>query len=154
VGRAKTESYGTVFVTTPVDPEQRAQFIADICNLTVHPDVPARVVINERTGTVVIGGNVRLSNVAISHGSLSVTTAETPEVSQPLPFSQGETAVVPRTEVNVVEEKRPLTLINETANVADLAAALNALGVTPSDLSAIFQQLQVSGSLHAHLELQ
>ena len=126
-------------------------FIGRVGNLTVIPDRPARVVINERTGTVIIGENVRLARVLITHANLSITTAETPEVSQPNPFSQGETTVVPRTQTNVFEDKSFVNQIDRQATVDDLAKALNALGVTPRDLSSIFQQLKESGALHAEL---
>lgn len=126
-------------------------FIGLIGNLKVIPDRPARVVINERTGTVIIGENVRLARVLITHANLSITTAESPEVSQPNPFSQGQTTVVPRTQMNVIEEKSFVNEIDRQATVGDLAKALNALGVTPRDLSSIFQQLKESGSLHAEL---
>ncbi len=126
-------------------------FIGRVGNLKVIPDRPARVVINERTGTVIIGENVRLARVLITHANLSIMTAETPEVSQPNPFSQGETAVVPRTQMDVIEEKAFVNQIERQATVGDLATALNALGVTPRDLSSIFQQLKESGALHAEL---
>jgi flagellar P-ring protein precursor FlgI len=104
---------------------------------------------------VVIGENVRLSRVLITHANLAIMTSETPEVSQPLPFSDGETQVVPRTQVDVIEEEGlPVTVIDEQATVGDLAQALNALGVTPRDLSSIFQMLKESGALHAELEFK
>jgi flagellar P-ring protein FlgI len=126
-------------------------FIGRVGNLKVIPDRPARVVINERTGTVIIGENVRLARVLITHANLSITTAETPEVSQPNPFGQGQTTVVPRTQMNVFEDKSFVNEINRQSTVGDLAQALNALGVTPRDMSSIFQQLKESGALHAEL---
>jgi flagellar P-ring protein precursor FlgI len=147
------EDAATIYIKCPVEPIERAAFIATINALTIVPEVSAKVVINEKTGTVLIGSDVRLSpSIAISHGSLSVITGESPEVAQPAPFSDGQTVVVPRTEIDVVEEKRPLTVIPETASVQDLVTALNALGVTPGDLSAIFQQLEASGHLHGTVE--
>lgn len=131
-----------------------SEFLAQVGNLTVTPDVPARVVINERTGTVIIGENVRLSKVLITHANLSVSTAESPVVSQPAPFSDGETTVVPRTDIIVEEDDAAVSLVEDFATVGDLAQALNALGVTPRDLSSIFQQLKESGSLHAELEFK
>lgn len=142
----------TVEIQIPAsDSSDVAGFIGRIGNLTVIPDRPARVVINERTGTVIIGENVRLARVLITHANLSITTAETPEVSQPNPFGQGETTTVPRTQMNVIEEKSFVNEIDRQSTVGDLARALNALGVTPRDLSSIFQQLKESGSLHAEL---
>ncbi len=135
----------------PPHTEDIPGFIGSVGNLKVIPDRPARVVINERTGTVIIGENVRLARVLITHANLSITTAETPEVSQPNPFSQGETAVVPRTQMDVFEDKAFVNQIDRQSTVGDLATALNALGVTPRDLSSIFQQLKESGALHAEL---
>ena len=134
------------FITNPI------AFVGSVRSLIVQPDTVARVVINERTGTVVVGGNVRISPVGVTHANLNVVTAETPEVSQPNPLSDGVTAVVPRTDLGVTEERRPIHLIGQTTTVSDLAQALNALGVTPRDLSAIFQQLKTVGALHADLE--
>lgn len=130
------------------------RFIGMVNSLQVSPDSVARVVINERTGTVVVGADVKLSRVAITHANLSVVTGETPIVSQPAPFSEGETTVVPRTQIDVVEEDSKVNVIGETATVGDLAKALNALGVTPRDLSAIFQQLDEAGALHAKLDMK
>jgi flagellar P-ring protein FlgI len=136
------------FLKNPTD------FIGMVGNLRIVPDIPARVVINERTGTVIIGENVRISSVLITHANLSVLTTEAPQVSQPAPFSDGETTVVPRTEIDVFEETAPLTVFDATTTVGDLARAMNALGVAPRDLSSIFQQLKESGALHAELEFK
>jgi flagellar P-ring protein FlgI len=129
-------------------------FLAQVGALKVQPDVRARVVINERTGTIVIGENVRLSRVLITHSNLAIFTKESPEVSQPAPFSEGETTVVPRTDVVAQEEDSTIHEIMETTTVGDLAQALNALGVAPRDLAVIFQQLRDSGALHADLEFK
>ena len=131
-----------------------SDFIAVIGSLMVIPDIPARVVINERTGTVIIGENVRLSKVLITHANLAVSTAESPVVSQPAPFSDGVTAVVPRTDIVVEEDDAAVSVVEDSATVGDLAQALNALGVTPRDLSSIFQQLKESGALHAELQFK
>ncbi len=154
-GCARTVDAAVVEVAVP--PEYQTDvpgFLGSIGNLTVTPDVPARVVINERTGTVIVGDQVRLSRVLITHANLAVITAETPQVSQPAPFSDGQTTTVPRTEISVQEEEARVNVIEETATVSDLAAALNSLGVSPRDLSAIFQMLKESGSLHAELEFR
>ena len=129
-------------------------FIADCLKLNVSPDAPARVIINERNGTVIFTENVQLSAVAITHGNLIVTTTESPNVSQPAPFSEGQTVVTPKTDVTVTEEERIINVIPNAATVSDLAASLNALGVTPRDLSSIFQMLKEAGALHAELELK
>ena len=153
-GTARVLDAGTVRVATPVPAEQRITFLALIGSQYVSPDTVARVIINERTGTVVIGENVTLSQVAVTHANLSVITGESPEVSQPLPYSRGKTAVVPRTELEVTEESQPIQVFPPAATVGDLAQALNALGVTPRDLSSIFQLLKESGALHAKLEFK
>ncbi|MGD9857824.1 MAG: flagellar basal body P-ring protein FlgI [Planctomycetaceae bacterium] len=152
---ARVVDAGTVDVLIP--PEFQADvpnYLSLLGQLTVRPDAKARVIINERTGTVVIGENVRLSASLVAHANLTIVTAESPEVSQPAPFSEGETTEVPRTDIQVNEEKRQLSLLDRTATVGDLAAALNALGVTPRDLSSIFQHLKDSGALHAELEFK
>jgi flagellar P-ring protein precursor FlgI len=144
---------GTVESCVPA--EYRANpnlFVNLVEQLRVTPDVKAKVVINDRTGTVVIGHNVRLSRVALAHANLAIVTGESPMVSQPAPFSEGQTTVVPRTQVEVTEENRAINVLEDAATVGDLVQALNALGVTPRDLSAIFQQLKAVGALHAELE--
>lgn len=130
------------------------QFAALIEAIRVMPDIEAKVVINERTGTVVVGEHVQVSPVAITHANLAVITGENPVVAQPAPFSQGATAVVPRTDIEVAEERSPVNLIDQAVTVGELARALNSLGVTPRDLSSIFQLLKKSGALHAELEFQ
>ncbi len=126
-------------------------FVSEIGLLEVVPDTPARVVINARTGTIVSGEQVKLSTVNIAHGSLSIVTSEAAEVSQPAPFSKGNTTVVPRTTVGVTEQSGTLHLIHRAVTVAELARALNSLGVTPRDLIDIFQALKQAGALHADL---
>lgn len=137
-----------------IDRGNEFRFVSNCRNLLVQPDAVARVVINERTGTVVIGGNVRLTGAAIAHGNIIVTTTEQPQVSQPAPFSDGETVVVPRTDIGVTEEGGILNVLGDAVTVSDLATSLNALGVTPRDLSSIFQMLKASGDLHAELIFQ
>ena len=130
------------------------EFMAKCQSLLVTPAMAAKVIINERTGTVVFTEDVRLSGVAITHGNLIVTTVESPEVSQPEAFGSGDTVVVPRTDVGVTEENRRINVIPTNPTVSDLAASLNALGVSPRDLSSIFQMLKETGALHAELELK
>ena len=125
--------------------------LAEVGNLEVEPDVPARVVIDERTGTVVIGENVRVSRVAIAHGNLSVEIRETPEVVQPQPLAPGETVVVPRTEVEAKEEKARVVVLEEGASIGELVRALNAVGATPRDLIAVLQAIKAAGALQAEL---
>ena len=127
------------------------KLLAEIGELSIEPDVPARVVIDERTGTVVMGENVRVSKVAIAHGNLSVQIRERASVSQPPPFSPGATVVTPETEVVAKEEKARVVVIEEGASVGELVRALNAVGATPRDLIAIFQAIKAAGALQAEL---
>ncbi|WP_245589037.1 flagellar basal body P-ring protein FlgI [Desulfatirhabdium butyrativorans] len=128
-------------------------FVTMIENIPVTPDMVSKVVVNERTGTVVIGENVRISTVAIAHGNLSISVKEDAKVSQPMPFSNGQTVVTPDTNVNVKEEKAPIFMMESGATIGDIVRALNALGVSPRDLISIFQALQASGALQAKLEI-
>jgi flagellar P-ring protein precursor FlgI len=128
-------------------------FVTMIENIPVTPDMVSKVVVNERTGTVVIGENVRISTVAIAHGNLSISVKEDAKVSQPMPFSNGQTVVTPDTNMNVKEEKNPIFMMESGATIGDIVRALNALGVTPRDLISIFQALQASGALQAKLEI-
>ncbi len=126
-------------------------FISRLEKLPISPDTMARIIINERTGTIVAGENVRISTVAIAHGNLSITITERPEVSQPFPFSDGETVEVPRSEIEVHEEEAKLNIIQEGVTISEVARALNVLGVTPRDLISIFQAIKKAGALHAEL---
>ena len=121
--------------------------------IELQPDAKARIIIDERTGTVVLGENVRISSVAIAHGNLSVQIKEKKEVSQPLPFSQGQTVVTDDSQVKVQEDQSKLVHIEEAANLGDVVKALNAIGVSPRDLIAVFQAIKASGALHAELEI-
>ncbi len=145
---------GAVLLNIPEEFRGRTvEFVASLERLEVKPDDVARVVLNERTGTIVMGENVRISTVAVSHGNLTLTIKETPKVSQPQPFSEtGETVVVPHTTLKVTEEGgKGLALLKEGANISDLVKALNALGVTPRDLIAILQAIKAAGALQAEL---
>ena len=128
--------------------------ITKIEMLDVKVDMPAKVIINERTGTIVIGENVTISPVAIAHGSISIEIRETPEVSQPLPFApdKAETVTVPRTDITVQEQKGSLVQISGVT-LGEIIKALNALGVTPRDLISIIQALKASGALKAEVEI-
>jgi flagellar P-ring protein precursor FlgI len=128
-------------------------FVTFIEALGVTPDVESKVVVNERTGTVVIGENVRISKVAIAHGNLSIQIKESADVSQPLPFSQGQTVATPNSDISVKEDKALIYLMEEGVSIGEVVRALNALGVTPRDLISIFQALQAAGALHAKLEI-
>jgi flagellar P-ring protein precursor FlgI len=146
---------GSVTLTIPEAYANRAvEFVASLERLEVKPDLQAKVVLNERTGTIVMGENVRISTVAITHGSLSLVIKETPQVSQPAPLSRvGETKVVPRTELKVEEENRRLMVLQEGASIGDVVRALNLLGVTPRDLISILQAVKAAGALQAELSI-
>lgn len=146
---------GSVVLQIPESYVNRTiEFVAALETLEVKPDVQARVVLNERTGTIVMGENVRISTVAVTHGSLSLVIKETPQVSQPAPFSKtGETKVVPKTELKVEEEKRQLLVLPEGASIGDVVRALNLLGVTPRDLIGILQAVKAAGALQADLSI-
>jgi len=129
------------------------EFVSELERLEVNPDVTARVVMNERTGTIVMGENVRISTVAVSHGNLTVVVKETPKVSQPGPLSSGTTTTVPRTDLKVSEEKVNLSLLREGANLSEVVRGLNTLGVTPRDLLGIMQAIKAAGALNAELSV-
>jgi flagellar P-ring protein FlgI len=126
--------------------------LATLSELRVEPDSPAVLVIEESSGTIVMGANVRISTVAIAQGNLTIRVTETPEVAQPLPFSQGTTVVVPRTQVQVDDQHdRKLGIVQGSVTLRDLVASLNALGVGPRDLISILQMIKVAGALQADL---
>ncbi|WP_264984176.1 flagellar basal body P-ring protein FlgI [Pseudodesulfovibrio portus] len=126
--------------------------MASLENLDISPDGKARVVVDEKTGTVVLGQDVRLSKVAVAHGSLQIVVSEDQEVSQPGPFSDGETVVVPRTDIQVTEANNQLMLM-EGATLQELVDGLNSIGASPRDLISIIRALKVAGSLHAEVEV-
>jgi flagellar P-ring protein precursor FlgI len=126
--------------------------LSTIEDLRVEPDTPAIVVIDEASGTVVMGANVRISTVAIAQGNLTIRVTETPEVSQPGPLSNGTTKVVPRTQIQVDDQHdRKLGIIHGSVTLRDLVASLNALGVGPRDLISILQAIKTAGALQADL---
>jgi flagellar P-ring protein precursor FlgI len=127
--------------------------LARVESLEIEPDAAARVVVNEKTGTIIAGERVTIASVAIAHGNLSVEVRGEPVVSQPPPFSKGETVLFEDTTVSVESESTGLVPVQEAANVGDLARALNALGVGPRDLIAIFQALKQAGALRAELRI-
>ncbi len=126
-------------------------FIGEIGTLEVAPDTVAKVVINERTGTIVAGHNVKVSPVAVTHGNLAIVTSNQPIASQPAPFSKGKTTVLPRAQIGITEQDGPVHVVDGAMTVGDLARALNALGAAPRDLILIFQALKSAGALHAEL---
>ena len=126
--------------------------MASLENIEITPDNPAKVVVDEKTGTVVLGKDVRISRAAVAHGNLSVLISEYQDVSQPGPFSSGSTVVTPQTEINVNEQNRRLMMV-EGATLQELVDGLNAIGATPRDLITILRTLKTAGALHAELEV-
>jgi flagellar P-ring protein precursor FlgI len=152
-GTARTLDATSVQVAAPVDTDQRVAFISVLENLEVEPgDAAARVIINSRTGTVVIGAHVRVSPAAVSHGSLTVTIREDAQVSQPAPFSErGETVVVPDSSIEVTQEGSRMFLFNPGVTLDEIVRAVNQVGAAPGDLVAILEALREAGALRAEL---
>ncbi len=144
-------------VTVKIHPEWRSRavhFIATLESIHATADVPARVIVDERTGTVVVGAGVTLSSVAVAHGALTVTISEGTKISQPGVLSGGETATAAKdSRLNITEEKGDLRVIPVATTVGDVAAALNALGAKPRDLVSIFQALKAAGALQAEIQI-
>ena len=144
----------TIEVDVPDEYRDRiVDFVALIERVDVLPDTKAKVVVNEKTGTVVMGANVRISTVAIAHGNLSIRITEEPQVSQPPPFSRGTTVITPRTGVIAEEGGRRLMVLPSGTTISELVSALNAIGITPRDLITILQAIKQAGALHAALEV-
>jgi flagellar P-ring protein precursor FlgI len=151
---AHAENSGLITVAVPAEFTARTtEFLSQLENLMVEADSPARVVVNERTGTIVMGKDVRVSPVAILHGNLSVEVQTVETVSQPNPLSQGTTEVVPQTTVTAKEEKARTVVLKQGATVEELVRALSAIGSTPRDIIAILQSLRSAGALEAELEV-
>ncbi len=152
---ARTQDSGSIQVAVPqAFVGNIPALIASIETLTVTPDAVSRVVINERTGTVIMGEGVRISTVAIAHGNLSVEIRTSYNVSQPTAFSEtGRTVVTPDTQTMVKEGRAPLQIVSSGVSIGEVVRALNALGVTPRDLISILQALKAAGALQAELEI-
>ena len=151
---AHAENSGLVSVAIPAEFTSRAtEFVSQLENLTVEADRPARVVINERTGTIILGKDVRVAPVAILHGNLSVEIQTGLAVSQPSPLSQGTTEVVPQTTVGTKEEKARTVVLKQGATIEELVHALAVIGSTPRDIIAILQSLRSAGALEAEVEV-
>jgi flagellar P-ring protein precursor FlgI len=138
----------------PFYKDKTSQFITRIESIEVEPDGVAKVILDERTGTVVMGENVRISAVAVAHGNLFIQITEEPSVSQPGPLSlNGETVVVPRTRIKIEEGEDKLLIVPKSISLGQVVNGLNAIGVNPRDLIAILQAIKASGALHAELEI-
>ena len=152
---AKALDAGTVAVKVPdLYKGRTVELVALIEGVGVTPDNISKVIINERTGTVIMGENVRIATIAIAHGNLSIQVNKTDNVSQPAPFARrGRTVVTSDREVIVEEGRNPLFLVESGVSIGEVVRALNALGVSPRDLIAIFQALKAAGALQAELEI-
>lgn len=152
-GTAWADNPTVVTVRPPADANLVA-FATAVEQLPVEPDAPAKVVVDEVAGVIVMGQDVRISTVAIAQGNLTISVQETPAVSQPEAFSQGETVVVPRSNVSVEEETgKKLIMLNSGASLATLVTGLNALGVNPRDMISILQTIKAAGALQADIEV-
>lgn len=154
-GVAETVDSSALQLNIPNDMQesQVAEFIADIEGLVVIPDTKAKVVVNEKTGTVIIGDNVTISTVAVAHGNLTVTIKNSTDVSQPQPLSQGQTVASPNTNVNIEEEKVNVITLEGGTTIGELVSGLNSIGATPRDLITILQSIKAAGALQADLEI-
>jgi len=149
---AKPLDGSSVQVRAPADPGQRVSFIAVLENLPVAAaEPPARVIINARSGTIVMGAGVKVRPAAISHGNLTVTISENPTVSQPQPFSNGQTAAVPQSDLEVKQDKNRMFLFAPGTALGDIVQAVNDVGAAPGDLVAILEALREAGALRAEL---
>ena len=151
-GTARAIDPVSISVRAPENISQRVAFISMVENLDVKPgEPPARVVVNARTGTVVISRNVKVSASAVSHGTISVTVKATNEVSQPNMLAQGQTAAVQNADIQVADPKSPMFLFQPGVDLKQIVDAVNQVGATPSALIAILEALKNSGSLRAEL---
>ncbi|MBV8471576.1 MAG: flagellar basal body P-ring protein FlgI [Burkholderiaceae bacterium] len=153
-GTAQALDGRTVRVAAPTNPDDRINFLADLENLKVDLMAPsAKVVINARTGSIVMNQAVTLNACAIAHGNLAVTITSTPQVSQPGPLSNGQTTVTTKTDISIKQEPGVLIQLPASAKLADVVKALNSLGATPGDLVTILQAMKSAGALSADLEV-
>ncbi|ATX78614.1 flagellar P-ring protein precursor FlgI [Mariprofundus aestuarium] len=148
---ARTVDAGTIEVWNPE--ADAIELIARLEQIELTTDHRAVVVMDERTGTIVMGQEVRIDTVAVAHGSISVTVTESPQVSQPNAFAGGETTTVDRTDVQIEEEAAQLVVLPRQVSLSTLVTALNAVGATPSDLIAVLQAIKAAGALHAELRV-
>jgi len=153
-GRAYPLDAGTVELVVPDSLQMKSgwvKFVSCVENLTIEPDVPARVVINEKTGTIVAGENVSIAPVALAHGTITISIKSVPVISQPAPFSQGKTVETQESFIDVTDEEARIVYFEERTNISEVASALNAIGATPRDVISIFQALKAAGALRAQL---
>ncbi len=148
-GMARALDSGTIKVWNPGG--DTIELIADLEQIDVAIDHQAIVIVDERTGTIVMGQEVRIDTVAVAHGNITISVSENPEVSQPNAFGGGQTATVDRTNVDVQEDEAKLVVLPKQVSLSELVSALNAVGATPSDLMAVLQAIKAAGALHAEL---
>jgi flagellar P-ring protein precursor FlgI len=156
IGAATAEPLDPSTVQLTVPQQFRGKVVAlltEIEQLQIEPDLPAKIVIDERSGIIVMGRDVRVSTVAVAQGNLTVSISEAPQVSQPAPFSRGRTRVVPRTQVGVQEDGKKLALVQEGVSLQQLVDGLNALGIGPRDMIAILQAIKAAGAIQADIEV-
>jgi flagellar P-ring protein precursor FlgI len=151
-GTAQAMDAVSIKVAAPLDMQTRVAFVSELENILVDPGTaPARVIVNSRTGTIVIGDQVRVMPSAVTHGSLTVTISEFLDVSQPNQFGEGDTVVVPNTEINVQQEDSRMFLLDPGTTLSEIVQAINAVGAAPGDLAAILEALKQAGALKADL---
>ena len=149
---AMAEDAVSIRVGAPRDPAKRVEFLSVLENLDItEGEDKAKIVVNSRTGTIVIGSLVRLKPVAITHGGLTVTVTEDPQVSQPNSFSQGRTAIVPNSNINVQERQGKMFKFDTGTTLDDLVRAVNEVGLAPGDLMSVLEALDQAGALEGEL---
>ncbi len=156
IGQATAEPLDPSTVQLSIPPKYHGnvvELITEIEQLQVEPDLPAKIVIDERSGVIVMGRDVRVSMVAVAQGNLTVAITETPQVSQPAPFSRGRTQVVPRTQVGVSEDGKKLAVVKDGVSLQHVVDGLNALGIGPREMISILQAIKASGAIQADIEV-
>jgi flagellar P-ring protein precursor FlgI len=153
-GTATADDGGTVVVSVPENMRDNpVKFLSVVENLEIKPENFAKIVVDEKTGTIVIGEDVRIDTIAVSHGNVTVQIKEDQKVSQPLPFSQGRTVVTPDTQMRVEEEKGHFVYMEGGVKIRQLVDALNAVGLSSRDMITILRTIKAAGALHADLEV-
>ena len=156
IGSATAEPLDPASVQLSVPQQYQGNVVAlltEIEQLQIEPDLSAKIIIDERSGIIVMGRDVRVSMVAVAQGNLTVTISEAPQVSQPAPLARGRTVTVPRTRVGVQEDGRKLALVNEGVSLQQLVDGLNALGIGPRDLISILQAIKAANAIQADIEV-
>jgi flagellar P-ring protein FlgI len=156
LGTKTAEPVDPATVQLSIPPEFKGNVVAlltEIEQLQVEPDTPAKIIIDERSGIIVMGRDVRVNTVAVAQGNLTVTISESPQVSQPLPFSNGRTVVTPNTNVNVSEDGKKLAVVRNGVSLQQLVDGLNGLGIGPRDMIGILQAIKAAGAIQADIEV-